>query len=106
MSEVSEKWVPTDKQCLLFAKWALTPTVRDKWEAFWSIYRSLRRKCVYADGAISNAARKCFSGRELEWYNIMRRIDNGFGDRYDIPLFMRMLIWKKYHRMFRQRKDK
>ena len=74
-----------------FLRWVYEPTLQERWKAFNSIYRALYCKCVYADGAIAEAARVVFSGEQLKWYNFLRAQEVLSGS---VPLWLRLIAFK------------
>ncbi len=78
----------TDEQLLRVYDWAMTPTLRERWEAFWRVYRILRRDGVLADQSVSQAATIVLRGLEGCWWRRMRLVDC-FSDWLAAPRFLR-----------------
>ncbi|GAG04578.1 unnamed protein product, partial [marine sediment metagenome] len=79
------------EQLRRFVKWVFALTVREKWRAFWTVYRALSRRDIIEDASISKAARLIFHGQELDWYKDIRA--QGI-DRLTMPRFMREIIYQ------------
>ena len=96
MSQLAEnKLGPIGEERLLrFYEWVTKPTPRERWQAFWSMFRALRRKGPHQDMALAEATRQCLSAPYLRWFDTMRRIDGVSGDKYSTPLFLRLLMWR------------
>ncbi len=78
----------TDEQLLRVYDWAMTPTLRERWAAFWRVYRVLRRDGVLADASISQAATIVLRGLDAHWWRRMRAVD-AFSDWLAAPRFLR-----------------
>ncbi len=78
----------TDEQLLRLHDWIMTPTPRERWRAFWRVYRVLRRDGVLAEGSIARAADVALHGLEGRWWRQMRAIDS-FTDWLAAPRFLR-----------------
>lgn len=64
--------------------------IKQRWEAFWRVYRALRRADPFEDCGIAEAARAVFRGEQREWYDRLRAMQ---GDPLLMPVSFRLAAW-------------
>ena len=98
------EWIPTDEQCRKMVVWALTPTLREEWRAFYSMYRALRRADKWPFLKLSDATMMCLSPRLRDWWTYLKRYED-CGDKYATPMFVRLMGWKSLRHVYLRRRE-
>ena len=95
MKEKRTKKKEYSKETLLrIIDWAYTPSLREQWEAFWGMFRALKKQEHWPHMELFNSVSVTLSRQARKWFFSMRTIDAQSEDRYAIPIFLRLQVWK------------